>query len=157
MKTTILACGKLSHAYLNEGVAHYLQKLKHYAAVELVELNLKKGQAFEDEKIQKQTESDLFLAKLKPTDFVVLLDEKGKQMSSVLFADYLQKQMNAGRSHIVFCIGGSFGFSEKLYARADQSLSFSQLTFNHQMFRLIFLEQLYRAHSILKNEPYHHG
>ncbi len=157
MKTTLLTCGKLSHTYLNEGVDLYIHKLKHYCSFEMQELNLKKGQAFEDEKIQKQAESDLFLAKLKPTDFVVLLDEKGKQMSSVLFADYLQKQMNAGRSHIVFCIGGSFGFSEKLYARADQSLSFSQLTFNHQMFRLIFLEQLYRAHSILKNEPYHHG
>jgi 23S rRNA (pseudouridine1915-N3)-methyltransferase len=156
MKVILLAAGSLPNSYLKEGVNLYAQKLKHYCSFEICEVQLKKG-ASEDAARQQAIESDLLLAKIKPSDWLVLLDERGKVFTSEAWAAELQNYLNKVRGNLIFCIGGSFGFSPALYERANAKVSFSNMTFNHQMFRLIFLEQLYRGFSILKNEPYHHG
>jgi 23S rRNA (pseudouridine1915-N3)-methyltransferase len=104
----------------------------------------------------KIKEGELILKNLKPEDILVLLDEKGTEYTSRGFANYLQKKMNAGTRSLVFVVGGAFGFSKELYAKADSTLSFSQMTFPHELIRLFAVEQLYRAHTILKGENYHH-
>ncbi len=109
------------------------------------------------EKQQKEKEGSLLLQKLVPSDFVVLLDETGREMTSRQFAGFLQKQMNTGLKNLVFVIGGPYGFSEEVYRRANMKIALSQMTFSHQLVRLIFLEQLYRGLAILNNHPYHHG
>lgn len=106
---------------------------------------------------QKEREGELFLKNIQKTDFVVLLDERGKQFSSEEFADFLQKRLNASTKQLVFIVGGAYGFSQAMYARADAQISLSKMTFSHQMIRLFFTEQLYRAFTILRNEPYHHS
>ena len=109
-----------------------------------------------DENQQKQKEGELILNKLTASDFVVLLDENGKQLSSVGFSEFIQKRFNSGLKQVIFIIGGPYGFSNDVYHRADTKISLSKMTFSHQMVRLFFTEQLYRAFTILKNEPYHH-
>jgi len=108
------------------------------------------------EKLQKEAEGKLILDKITSTDRLVLLDEKGKEMDSIGFSSYLQKQMNSGIKQLVFVIGGPYGFSEALYKKAAESLALSKMTFSHQMVRPFVIEQLYRGFTILKNEPYHH-
>ncbi len=157
MKIKVLCTGTLSHQYLGEGVSFYIQKLKHYARFELVELKLPKNKQSEDSTQVKKNELSLFVKHINPGDFLILLDDKGQQYDSVGFANYIQTQTNHTSGSLVFCIGGAFGFDDELYKMAKAKISFSKLTFNHQMFRLILLEQLYRACSILKNEPYHHA
>ena len=105
---------------------------------------------------QKEKEGELILKKLSPTDMLVLLDENGKQFTSVEFSNYLQKRMNSGIKTLVFVIGGPYGFSESVYAKAQGKISLSKMTFSHQMVRLFVVEQIYRAFTILRNEPYHH-
>ena len=109
-----------------------------------------------DENLQKQKEGELILAKTQVSDILVLLDENGKNFSSVGFSTWLQKQMNTGMKQLIFVIGGPYGFSDEVYQRANQKISLSKMTFSHQMVRLFFTEQIYRAFTILKNEPYHH-
>ncbi|EOZ92054.1 LSU m3Psi1915 methyltransferase RlmH [Indibacter alkaliphilus LW1] len=109
-----------------------------------------------DEKSQKEKEGELILKKIQPSDQVILLDEDGKQHSSVGFSELLQKKMNAGLKQLIFVIGGPYGFSEAVYERSDGKISLSKMTFSHQMVRVFFIEQLYRAFTILRNEPYHH-
>ena len=109
-----------------------------------------------DENLQKQKEGELILAKTQASDILVLLDENGKNFSSVGFSTWLQKQMNTGMKQLIFVIGGPYGFSDEVYQRANQKISLSKMTFSHQMVRLFFTEQIYRAFTILKNEPYHH-
>ena len=109
-----------------------------------------------DENLQKQKEGEHILAKTQASDILVLLDENGKNFSSVGFSTWLQKQMNTGMKQLIFVIGGPYGFSEEVYERANQKISLSKMTFSHQMVRLFFTEQIYRAFTILKNEPYHH-
>lgn len=156
MKVTLLAIGKTDAAYLQTGEQQYLDRLQHYLSFEYKVLPaLKKGSSLPKDEV-KRKEGEQLLANIEPGDFVVLLDERGREYTSRAFADFLQKRMNAGTRHLVVVIGGAFGFSQEVYARANQQVALSQLTFSHQMVRLFFLEQLYRGMTILKGEKYHH-
>ena len=137
-------------------VADYVKRLKHYLPFEMEVIPDLKNNKNLSEIQQKEAEGKLILSRLALSDYVVLLDEKGKSFSSVGFSDWMQKQLLAGRKNLIFLIGGPYGFSEEIYRRAQSNISLSEMTFSHQMVRLIFIEQLYRACTILKNEPYHH-
>ncbi len=155
MKIKLIAIGKTDDAYLKEGIEKFLQRLKHYVSFEMLVINDVKVGNKTSKEVQKTAEGDLILSKLAPNDFLVLLDENGKEFNSVGFAQYMQKRMNTGLD-IVFVIGGPFGFSNRIYERANAKIALSQLTFSHQMVRLFFIEQIYRAFTILKGEKYHH-
>jgi len=156
MKIKLLSIGKTEEKYLKEGIELYCKKIIHYFPFEYEELpaiKQTKNLSFNE---QKKREGEVILKKLSTTDTVVLLDEAGTQYSSVNFSVFLQQKMLQGYKQLVFVIGGAYGFSQEVYVRKDTIISLSSMTFSHQMVRLIFLEQLYRAASILKNEPYHH-
>ena len=156
MKILVLAIGKTDEQWVQEALLKYCKRLPHYIPFEFeVILDLKNTKNLSEAQ-QKEKEGALILKKLKPTDEVFLLDEKGKEYRSVEFAKYLQHQMNSRVKRLVFIIGGPYGFSLELYAKAKGKLALSKMTFSHQMIRPFFLEQLYRAMTILKNEPYHH-
>jgi len=156
MEVKLIVVGKTEKPYLIEGEDLYNNRLKHYIKfIEVIIPELKKVSKLSENQI-KQKEGDLILSKVDNGDIVVLLDENGKDMGSVVFSQFLQKQMNSGMKRLVFIIGGAYGFSNELYSRANQKLSLSKMTFSHQMVRLIFKEQLYRGFTILKGEPYHH-
>ena len=157
MKITLIAVGKTEDKYLIEGIDKYLNRLKHYINFNILIIPDIKNTKNLTEAQQKNKEAELIAKQINPTDVVVLLDEKGKKHSSVSFANYLNKQMIGSVQHLVFIIGGPYGFDESIYKRSNSSLSLSDMTFSHQMVRLFFVEQLYRAFSILKNEPYHHA
>jgi 23S rRNA (pseudouridine1915-N3)-methyltransferase len=155
MKIKLFAIGKTDEAYLTAGIDKYLQRLKHYVSFELNILpDIRQGAKTNSEKL-KEEEGKILLKKISASDYVILLDENGRQFSSEEFANNLQKRMNAGQD-LVFLIGGPFGFSEEVYQRANEKISLSKMTFSHQMVRLFFVEQLYRAFTILKGEKYHH-
>jgi 23S rRNA (pseudouridine1915-N3)-methyltransferase len=156
VKITLLVVGKTEADYLNSGIDVYEKRLKHYIPYEMVVIPALKNTRSLSELQQKQKEGDLLLAKIEPTDEVVLLDENGNQFSSVGFSEYVKKKMTAGTRNLVFVVGGPYGFSEEVYNRANGKISLSSMTFSHQMVRLIFIEQLYRSMTILKGEPYHH-
>jgi len=156
MKITLLVVGKTEDKYLIEGIEKYLKRLKHYIGFNLLVIPDVKNTKNLTTDQQKSKEADLILKQLNNTDTIVLLDEKGKKYTSVLFSDYLNKQMIGSVQHLMFIIGGPYGFDERIYERANGSISLSDMTFSHQMVRLFFVEQLYRAFSILKGEPYHH-
>lgn len=156
MLIKLIAVGKTDDKAIDALSRVYTDRLKRYVKFEfqvIPDLKNRSKLSFEQ---QKQKEGALILKQLKSSDFVVLLDENGKQYSSVSFADYMQKRMNSGVKTLVFVIGGPYGFSADVYQRAQGKLSLSLMTFSHQMVRLFFCEQLYRAFSILNNEPYHH-
>lgn len=156
MTIKLIAIGKTDSASLKQLIAEYEARLKHYIKFEFeVILDIKNSKNL-SEKQQKEKEGELILKKLKPTDVLVLLDEGGKQFTSIEFANYLQKKMNSGMKQLVFVIGGPFGFSPNVYQKAQGKISLSKMTFSHQMVRLFIVEQLYRGFTILKNEPYHH-
>jgi 23S rRNA (pseudouridine1915-N3)-methyltransferase len=156
MKIVFLTVGKTEDAYLKEGIDKYVKRLKHYAKLEIVEINeLKNTKALTPEQ-QKAKEAELILKKLSPIDHVVLLDEGGSELSSKQFAGYLDKKAISSTSTLFFIVGGPYGFDASVYARANDKLSLSRMTFSHQMIRLLFVEQLYRAYTIIKGEPYHH-
>ncbi len=155
MKITILTIGKTGTSYLKEGIVIYLDRLKHYAKVDYKELPDINARGVLPE-ILKQKEGEIILKQIRPDDFLVLLDEKGDHYSSRHFAEFLQKKMNAGTKNLVLVIGGAFGFSEAVYERANGKISFSKMTYSHEMIRLLLAEQLYRAFTILKGESYHH-
>jgi 23S rRNA (pseudouridine1915-N3)-methyltransferase len=156
MKIVFLTVGKTEDAYLKEGIDKYVKRLKHYTKLEVVEINeLKNTKALTPEQ-QKTKEAELILKKLSPPDHVVLLDEKGAEFSSKQFAAYLDKKAISSTSTLFFIVGGPYGFDASVYARANDKLSLSRMTFSHQMIRLLFVEQLYRAFTIIKGEPYHH-
>ena len=156
MNYTLLVIGKTDDAWLQTGIEVYVSRLQHYVNFELAVIpSLKVGKSL-PEPVLKQKEGEQILAKLQPADFVVLLDDKGKQYSSVEFAAQIQGQLNAGYKRVVFIVGGAYGFSADVYARANAKLSLSRMTFSHQMIRVLFVEQLYRAFTILKGEKYHH-
>lgn len=157
MKITLVAVGKTEDKYLIEGIEKYLGRLKHYINFSFVIIPDVKNTKHLSEAQQKSKEAELISKQINPGDTVLLLDEKGKKYSSVSFADYLNKQMIGSVQHLVFIIGGPYGFDETIYKRSNGSLSLSDMTFSHQMVRLFFVEQLYRAFTILKNEPYHHA
>lgn len=156
MKIKLLAIGGTDNKNIKELNTFYLSRLQHYAKVELIELPDIKNTKNLSEKEQKSKEGELILNNLSQSDVLVLFDEHGKQFSSRGFSVELQKRMNSGIKNLVFGIGGPYGFSELVYKRAQQQVSLSKMTFSHQMVRVFILEQLYRAFSILRNEPYHH-
>jgi 23S rRNA (pseudouridine1915-N3)-methyltransferase len=156
MKITLLLNGKTEDDYLTKGFAIYEQRLKHYITFETIVIPaLKNTKALSIEQ-QKKKEGSLILKSVQTADKLILLDEKGKEYNSVNFSQFVQQQMNSGIKNLIFVVGGPYGFSEEIYKRADGKIAFSKMTFSHQMVRLFFVEQLYRAMTILKNEPYHH-
>jgi 23S rRNA (pseudouridine1915-N3)-methyltransferase len=157
LKITLIAVGKTEDKYLIEGIEKYLNRLKHYINFNLLIIPDIKNTKNLTEAQQKNKEAELIAKQIQPSDLVVLLDENGKKFGSVEFSNYLNKQMIGSVQHLVFIIGGPYGFDESIYKRANSSLSLSSMTFSHQMVRLFFVEQLYRAFTILKNEPYHHA
>jgi 23S rRNA (pseudouridine1915-N3)-methyltransferase len=156
MKIKLIAIGKTDEKSLQTLIDKYQNRLKHYIGFDLDIIPDLKNSKNLSEKQQKEKEGDLILKKLQTSDYVVLLDENGKHFHSVDFAKYLQKKMNSGAKQLVFIIGGPYGFSETVYKRSNEKLSLSKMTFSHQMIRLFAVEQIYRAFTILKNEPYHH-
>ena len=156
MKIVLLAIGKTNEQYLIEGISQYQKRLKHYTQFEILEvLNIKNTKNFSNAELIKR-EGKLILKKLQSSDHLVLLDDKGKDFTSFKFAEKLQSWMLSGKKRLVFVIGGAYGFSEDVYARGDEKLSLSKMTFSHQMVRLFFVEQIYRGYTILNNGPYHH-
>lgn len=156
MEIKLLAIGKTTQSFVRAGIDIYLKRLARYVQYGIDEIPDPKSAKRLPEAAQKEKEGELILAALQPSDLVVLLDEGGKQYTSVAFAEAMQRMMNTGRKRIVFVVGGPYGFSAKVYARADAKVSLSAMTFTHEMVRLFFTEQIYRAMTILKGEPYHH-
>ena len=157
MNIKLIVVSKTDVSYLQAGIDEYVGRLKHYCDFEMVVIPALKnvGKATPEE--VKEREGQLILRQLEKVDCVLLLDEHGREYTSVGFSEYLQKQMNAGVRTLAFVVGGAFGFSQAVYAAAHGKISLSQMTFNHQMVRLFFLEQLYRAHTILRHEKYHNA
>lgn len=157
MKITFLTVGKTEDAYLKEGIEKYVKRLKHYTRLEMIELpELKNTKALTPEQ-QKVKEAETILKKIGITDFVILLDENGTELTSKQFAGYINKKAVSSGVNLVFIVGGPYGFDEQIYQRANDKISLSLMTFSHQMVRLFFTEQLYRAFTIIKGEPYHHS
>lgn len=156
MNIRLLAIGKTDNKDLQALIDDYTKRLSFYIKFDLEIIPDIKNVKNLSEAQQKEKEGELILAKIGPTDQLILLDENGKTFSSVGFSDYLQKKMNAGIKTLVFVIGGPYGFSETVYQKAQGKVSLSEMTFSHQMVRLFVIEQLYRGFTILRNEPYHH-
>ena len=154
MNINFLVVGKTENSYLKEGITEYIQRIGRYVNFEKTEL-IVKGNTTE-QKVVLQLETAKILQNIKNTDFVVLLDERGEQLSSDKFSKKLEDLQNKGISRLVFICGGAYGFGVEVYERANLKMSLSMMTYTHQMVRLIFLEQLYRAYTIMKNEKYHH-
>ncbi|MCK6648769.1 MAG: 23S rRNA (pseudouridine(1915)-N(3))-methyltransferase RlmH [Bacteroidia bacterium] len=156
MKITLILNGKTEDDHIKKGFAIYEQRLKHYISFEIIVIPaLKNTKALSVEQ-QKQKEAELLFKQIQSSDKLILLDENGKEYHSVGFSEFIQQQMNSGVKNLVFVVGGPYGFSDEVYKRANGKLSLSKMTFSHQMVRLFFIEQVYRAMTILKNEPYHH-
>lgn len=156
MKITLIQVGKTNEKYLEEGISNYVGRLTHYADFSVTTLpELKNAKSLSIEQ-QKEKDTETILKSLEPNDEIILLDEKGKEFTSTEFAGYMEKKMASTRKRIVFVIGGPFGFSQKIYDMAHDKISISRMTFSHQMIRLLFVEQLYRAFTIIKGEHYHH-
>lgn len=156
MKATLLCIGKTDESFVKTGIENYAKRLKHYIHFDIsVVPDIKNAKHLTQEQ-QRVKEGELILRQLGNSDFVVLLDERGTTFRSVEFAKFLEQKMVGSVQHIVFIIGGPYGFSEEIYQRANQQLSLSKMTFSHQMVRLFFVEQFYRAFTILRGEPYHH-
>ncbi len=156
MTIKLVGIGKTDDPEIQKLTDVYIKRLQFYNKFEYDFIPDIKNSKNLDENQQKMKEGELILNKVSPSDFVVLLDENGKQFSSEGFSEYIQKRLNSGLKQLIFVIGGPYGFSEAVYARADSKISLSKMTFSHQMVRLFFTEQLYRAFTILRNEPYHH-
>ena len=156
MKIELAVIGKTSIGYLKQGIDEYIKRLKHYVPFEIKYIDDIKNTKNISEDQQKRTEGAKILSLLDKSDFVVLLDEHGKEYTSMQYSSYIQKRMLSGAKKVVFVIGGPYGFSQEVYDRANDKISFSKMTFNHEMISLIFTEQLYRAYTIINHEPYHH-
>lgn len=156
MKITLLTVGKTDIKWVNEGLEVYSSRLRHYIGFEIKEIpELKNASVLSREQI-KTVEGKSILKQVRDSDEVILLEEHGREFRSVEFASFLEKKMTLSARDIVFVIGGAYGFSEEVYKRADFQMSLSKMTFSHQMVRTIFVEQLYRAFTIIKGEAYHH-
>jgi 23S rRNA (pseudouridine1915-N3)-methyltransferase len=155
MKITLILNGKTEDKYLVDGCSIFEKRLKHYIKLDQIVIPALKNAKNLNAQQFKAKEADLIMKHINNDDFVVLLDEKGAEYTSEKFANYLQKHMNAGLRNLVFIVGGPYGFDEQIYKRSNFKVSLSQMTFSHQMIRLFFLEQIYRAFTILRNEPYH--
>ncbi len=155
MKTILILVGKTTDKHFHAGISDYAERIAHYMPFDIVTIPELRNTKSLSENQQKTMEGELILKQLQPSDTLVLLDEHGKEFRSIELAKWLeQKQQTARR--LVFVIGGPYGFSEAIYKRANEQLSLSKLTFSHQMVRLVFTEQIYRACTIIKGEPYHH-
>lgn len=150
-----MTIGKTRSDYVRAGIADYVKRLGHYVPYKIEELKDVAGGKLTSSQ-QKQQEGELLLSRLTQSDMVVLLDERGKEYTSMEFSGFLEKLMVSGRKRVVFVVGGPYGFSDDVYARADSKISLSRMTFNHEMVRLFFTEQIYRGMTILRGEPYHH-
>lgn len=156
MNIKLVSIGKTDEKSLDLLIEKYLKRIKRYIKFDfLIIPDLKNSKNLSVEQ-QKEKEGELILKNLQSSDVVILLDEKGKEYSSVIFSKFLAKKMLSGTKNLVFVIGGPYGFSDAVYIRTTQKVSLSKMTFSHQMVRLFFVEQVYRAFTILKNEPYHH-
>ena len=156
MKITLLTMGRTDVAWVREGLMLYVSRLKHYLPFVLNELpELKNASSLSRDQIRRK-EGELLMAQLRASDEVILLDEKGREYRSLEFASFIEGRMLGGGRDIVFVVGGAYGFSDAVYDRADGKVSLSKMTFSHQMVRTVFAEQLYRAMTIIKGEPYHH-
>jgi len=153
MKIEIWWIGKTFQDFTQKGYTEFLKRIQKFNSTEIIEIAEIKGQS--NPKILKNLEAEKILSKLKPDDFLILLDEKGKHFTSVDFADFIQKKENQSIKKLIFLVGGAYGFDEKIYERANDKISLSKMTFSHQLIRLIFMEQLYRAYTIINNFPYH--
>lgn len=153
---SLLTVGKTDSNELKQLIGEYERRLKHYIKFEHKMIPAIKNSKNLSEYQQREKEGELLLKKLNAIDVLILLDEKGKQYNSVAFSQFIQNKMNTATRQLVFVVGGPYGFSDNLYRRAQGQLSLSSMTFSHQMVRLFFVEQLYRAFTILRNEPYHH-
>lgn len=156
MKIALLVIGKTNKSFLIDGENEYQKRLRKYIQFEKIEIpDLKNAKKLSEAEIKKE-EGKLILSKIQPNGLVVLLDDKGKSFASIEFAEWIQDTLNRGYKHVTFVVGGAYGFSDEVYAAAHQRMSLSKMTFSHQMIRLLFTEQVYRAFTILNNEPYHH-
>ena len=156
MRLTLLTVGRTDISWVRQGLDMYVGRLKHYISFDQVEIpELKNVSAFSQDQI-KQKEGELILSKLKPADEVILLDEHGREFRSIEFSRFIEERMSRSGRDMVFVIGGAYGFSDAVYARANSKLSLSKMTYSHQLVRTIFAEQLYRAFTIMRGEPYHH-
>lgn len=157
MTIKLIVVGKTDISYVQQGIEDYLKRLKHYIPfqIEVIPALREQKNASPDE--VKEREAQFILKRIEGADRIVLLDEHGVEFTSIGFSQYLQKQLNASIRNLVFVIGGAFGFSQSVYAVAHEKISLSQMTFNHQMVRLFFVEQLYRAFTILRGEKYHNA
>ena len=156
MKITLLVVGKTTTGYLKPGIDDYTARLGHYVPFDIQYVQDARNTRNLSETQQKQNEGRSILTTVDKGDYVVLLDEHGREMTSMQFSEYLQKRMSSGVRRVVFVIGGPYGFSQEVYDRANEKISLSKMTFSHEMVRVIFAEQLYRAFTILNHEPYHH-
>lgn len=156
MKISLLVIGKTDAGYFVDAIREYENRLSHYIPFEMQVIpDIKNTKSLTDSQ-QKEKEGELILKHLQAGDYLVLLDERGKEFSSLQFATYIEKKTHTIAKRLVFIIGGPYGFAETIYDKASEKISLSKMTFSHQMIRLIFIEQLYRAMTILNNEPYHH-
>ena len=155
MKTVLILVGKTVNKHFIAGIEDYSERISHYMPFEIVTIPELRNTKNLSEEQQKLSEGDLILRQIQPSDTVVLLDEHGKEFRSIEYAQWLQQKQQTSR-RLVFVIGGPYGFSDAVYSRANEKISLSKMTFSHQMVRLIFTEQLYRACTIIKGEPYHH-
>ena len=156
MKISLIVIGKTDASYFVDAINEYKNRLVHYIPFEMEIIpDIKNVKNLREEQ-QKEKEGELILKMLQPGDYLVLLDEHGKSLTSMEFATYLERKMHVVSKRLVFVIGGPYGFSEAVYKAASEKISLSKMTFSHQMIRLIFVEQIYRAMTILNNEPYHH-
>ncbi len=156
MQITIIAIGKTDSKELAQLISIYEKRLAHYVKFKFEVIPDLKNSKNLSEKLQKEKEGELILKHVNASDILVVMDENGKQLTSLGFSQFLQKKMNSGIKNLVLVIGGPYGFSENVYKRANGQLSLSKMTFSHQMVRLFLMEQLYRGFTILRNEPYHH-
>lgn len=155
MKTLLILVGKTTDRHFQAGIADYTERIGHYMPFKLVTIPELKNTKSLSEDQQKTAEGEQILKLIQPSDTVVLLDEHGRELRSIEFARWLEQKRNTAR-RLIFIIGGPYGFSPAVYARANEQLSLSKMTFSHQMIRLVFTEQVYRACTIIKGEPYHH-
>lgn len=156
MKVTLILVGKTVNKHFTELIDDYASRVKHYIGFDMVTIPELKNTKHLSEAQQKQQEGELIAKQLQAGDHIVLLDEHGRELRSVEFAQYMEQKMQTVSRRLVFIIGGPYGFSPDIYARANERLSLSKMTFSHQMVRLIFVEQFYRAMTIMRGEPYHH-
>lgn len=156
MKIALIVIGKTDANYFAQAIAEYTNRLTHYIPYEMVVIPDIKHVKNLSEAQQKEKEGELILKAMQTGDYLVLLDERGKDFSSMQFATYIEKKMHTVSKRLVFVVGGPYGFSESVYKASSEKISLSKMTFSHQMIRLIFVEQIYRAMTILNNEPYHH-